>query len=102
MANRMNRMGGEQQHETESSGGVMQAVRESAEGVASAAEQAWEGTSYGAQQAASAVATTAENLWDDARGCMARYPLATFFCGVTLGALAALAIERRYMHGRGW
>ena len=104
MADRINQgmIGG--QKRGQESGGVMQTVEESAQGmasnVASAAGQAWDATSRGAQQAASAVAETAGNAWGDLRACMARYPFAVFFTGFAVGALAALALERRWMHDR--
>lgn len=92
--------GGRQEHE--SGGGVMEAVRESAEGmasnVASAAGQTWDVASQGARQAASAVTETVGGAWSDLRSCMARYPFAVFFTGIGVGALLALALERRYMH----
>jgi hypothetical protein len=66
-----------------------------ATGVASAAEQAWENTSEGAQHAASAVAHGAEDGWGFVRRCMSRYPLATFFIGVGVGARAVMALQRR-------
>ena len=110
MADRMNQGGdwqrrqesggvAEQERGQKSSGGVMGTVagvaQGAASGVASAAEQAWEGTSHGVQQAASAVAHTAEDAWGSVRSCMTRYPFATFFTGVAIGALAVMALQRR-------
>jgi hypothetical protein len=101
MADRMNQ-GGVAEHprsRQESAGSVMGAVagtaQDMASGAASVAEQVWEGTSEGVQQAASAVAHTAEDVWGSARGCMSRYPFATFFLGVGVGALAVMAMQRR-------
>jgi hypothetical protein len=89
----------EQRGRHESPSGVMGAVagraQDLASGVASAAEQAWESTSEGTQHAASAVAHGAEEAWDSVRGCMSRYPFATFFAGVGIGALAVMAMQRR-------
>jgi hypothetical protein len=100
MAESMNRGGGvAEPRRGPESGGVLRAGKDSAQGVASgvasAASQAWESTSAGVQQAASAVAHTAEDAWGALRGCMGRYPFATFFLGVGVGALAALALRRR-------
>jgi hypothetical protein len=101
MADRMNQGGvAEQQRgRQESAGGVMGAVagkaQDLASGVASAAEQAWENTSEGTQYAASAVAHGAEEAWDSVRGCMSRYPFATFFTGVGIGVLFMMAMQRR-------
>jgi hypothetical protein len=102
MADRMNQGGGvaeRQRGGQESTGGVLGAAAGKAQGlasgVASAAEQAWEGTSEGAQYAASAVAHTAEDAWGSVRGCMSRYPFATFFAGVGVGVLAMMAMQRR-------
>ena len=89
---------GEQQRRQES-GGVLGAVTDAAQGaasgLASAAEQAWETTSRGAQQAASAVSHTAEDVWSSTRACMGRYPFATFFVGVGVGAMVMMALQRR-------
>ena len=76
-------------------GTVAGAAQGAASSVASAAEQAWETTSGGAQQAASAVVHTAEDAWGSMRSCMGRYPIATFFAGVGVGALAVMALRRR-------
>jgi hypothetical protein len=101
MADRINQ-GGVAEHQRgrqESAGGVMGAVagtaQDLASGVASVAEQAWGSTSEGVQQAAAAVVHTAEDVWGSARGCMSRYPFATFFLGVGVGALAVMALQRR-------
>jgi hypothetical protein len=80
-------------------GGILGTVAGAAQGaassVASATEQAWETTSHGAQRAASAVVHTAEDAWVSMRSCMSRYPFATFFLGVGVGALAVMALQRR-------
>ena len=104
MVNRIDRGTGaaERQRGHESGAGVVQAVRESAQGLASnaasAAERAWDAASRGAQQAASTAARSVESAWGDLRSCMGRYPFATFFFGVAVGALAAMAVERRWTH----
>jgi hypothetical protein len=101
MADRLNQFGvaEEQRGRQGFPGGVMGVVagkaQDLASGLASAAEQAWESTSEGAQHAASAVAHGAENGWGSVRGCMSRYPLATFFIGVGVGAMAVMALQRR-------
>lgn len=88
-----------EQQRGQEAGGVLGAVTGAAQGaassVASVAEQAWETTSHGAQQAASAVAHTAEDAWGSVRGCMSRYPFATFFVGVGVGVLIVMALDRR-------
>ena len=102
MADRMNQGGPAERPRgwQESAGGVIGTVAGKAQGLASevagAAEQAWDSTSEGAQHAASAVAHTAEDAWSSARSCMSRYPFATFFFGVGVGALAMMAMQRRY------
>jgi len=99
MADRMNQGGGiaERQRGQDAAAGVFGTVAGAAQGaassVASAAEQAWETTSGGAQQAASAVVHTAEEVWGSMRSCMSRYPIATFFAGVGVGALAVMALR---------
>jgi ElaB/YqjD/DUF883 family membrane-anchored ribosome-binding protein len=101
MVDRMNYGGGtaERQRGQESTGGVLGTVSDAAKSavssVTSAAEQAWETTSHGAQQAASAVTQTAEDTWSSVHGCMSRYPFATFFAGVGVGALIVLVLQKR-------
>ncbi len=102
MADRTNQGGGVAERQRgwqEPAGGVLGNVagkaQDLASGVASAAEQAWDGTTGGVQYAASAVAHSAEDAWDSVRGCMSRYPFATFFAGVGIGALAMMAMRRR-------
>jgi phage-related protein len=101
MADRMNQGGGiaERQRGQDAAAGVFGTVAGAAQGaassVASAAEQAWETISGDAQQAASAVVHTAEDAWGSMRSCMSRYPIATFFAGVGVGALAVMALRRR-------
>jgi len=74
---------------------VSDAAQSAASGVGSVAGQAWDSTARGARQAASAVSHTAEDAWESMRGCMSRYPIATFLTGVGLGALFVLALQRR-------
>ena len=75
--------------------GAAQATSDVAQSVASVAERAWETTSAEAQHAASAVAHKAEDAWDSVHNCMSRNPVAVFFTGIALGALVAMAFDRR-------
>jgi len=99
MADRMHHGGVAERQRGQESHGVVEAVKDLAQtagsSVESAAEKAWETTTQGAQKAASAVAHTAEDTWDSVRSCMSRYPVATFFVGVGVGALIAFSLERR-------
>jgi len=94
--NRGQEAGGRRQESEGVFGAVSDAAKTAASSVESVAEKAWDKTTEGAQQAACAVAHTAEDAWESTRGFMGRYPIATFFAGVGVGALFVLAMQRRY------
>jgi len=76
-------------------GNVMEGLKDKAQDVASTvahkAEEAVETAQQKAREAASYVGSQAENAWESARGCMSRYPVATFAVGIGLGLLLGRA-----------
>lgn len=80
-------------------GGVMETIRDVASSVTGRVGDAFDTARQGVTDAASTAYRSAGDALENVTGFMSRHPVPTFFCGLGLGFLLAMALNQMSSHG---